>query len=398
MSLSSARQLRQAAVMLLLVIFLLTLSGCRLVYLFRAAAGQARLLHGAIPVEEALRLDSLSENHKLKLSLVEKVKGFGETELGLKETGNYGTVNLDPDRGRIYALAASRKDRLLPVTWWFPLVGNLPYIGFFDLESARREQRKLIEDDLDTVIGRVEAYSTLGWFKDPLTLNLIENPTGDLVETILHEMTHATLYLKGQGEFNEGLATLVGKKGAYLFLKETFGSSHPLTLEAQKTIEDERLFSSFLASLLGELNQLYDSSLSYQEKLREREKVFALYPERFNSLRGSFQTSRFAHFGKAPLNNAILVSLAVYHRHYPLFERALQQSGNSIQTLLRMLERMSREEKNMIVVLQEWLEKNEVYHSPGSEALWRAKIDELVKSPVHPSIPQGERTDSYHHG
>jgi predicted aminopeptidase len=369
--LAFSRPLRQAAVTLLLVTFLLTLSGCRIIYLFRAAAGQVRLLHGAIPVEEALKLDSLSENHKVKLALVEKVKGFGETELGLKETENYGAVNLDPDRGRIYALSASPKDRLLPVTWWFPLVGSLPYLGFFDLESARREQRKLIENDLDTVIGRVDAYSTLGWFKDPLTLNLIENPAGDLVDTILHEMTHATLYLKGQGEFNEGLATLVGKNGAYLFLRETFGPSHPLTLEAQKTIEDERLFSFFLDSLLNELNQLYDSSLSYQEKLKEREKVFALYLERFNSLRGSFQTSRFTHFGKAPLNNAVLVSLAVYHRHYPLFEMALRQSGNSIQKLLGMLERMSKEEKNMIVVLQEWLGKSEVYHSPDSEALWK---------------------------
>jgi predicted aminopeptidase len=288
---------------------------------------------------------------------VQKVKTFGETRLGLKETGNYGTVNLDPDRGRIYALSASPKDRLAPVTWWFPFVGSLPYIGFFDLESARKEQRKLIENDLDTVIGRVDAYSTLGWFNDPLTLNLLENSAMEMVETILHEMTHATLYLKGQGEFNEGIATLVGKEGAYLFAKESFGPSHPYTVEAQKTIEDERLFSSFLVSLLNDLDRLYSSSLGYQEKLKEREEIFALYLERYDSLRGNLHTSRFTHFGRAPLNNAVLVSLAVYHRHYSLFERALRQSGNSIQTLLQTLEKMSGEGKNMIVVLEESLGK-----------------------------------------
>ena len=361
-------KLRQTAVILMLITFLLIFPGCRLVYLFRVATGQLQLLSGAIPVEDALKSDSLSESLKGQLSLVKKVKAFGETDLGLKETANYGTVNLDPDRGRIYALSASYKDRLVPVTWWFPVIGNLPYIGFFDLESARSEQQKLLEMDLDTVIGRVDAYSTLGWFKDPLTLNLIENPTVDLVETILHEMTHATLYLKGQGTFNEGLAMLVGKRGSYVFMKETFGPDHPLTIEAQKSIEDERVFSSFLCPLLEELNRLYDSPMTYEEKLREREKVFVLALERFKSLSGQFQTPRFARFGQGPLNNAVLVSLAVYHGHYPLFERALQQSGDSIPALLRVLRTMSREEKDMVFAIQEWLEKNEAHHSPGSEA------------------------------
>ncbi len=351
--------------MLMLVTCLLALSGCRPVYVFKVATGQLQLLHGAIPVEEALKSDSLSESHRVHLSLVEKVKTFGESKLGLKETDNYRTVNLDPNRGKIYALSACAKDRLSPVTWWFPLIGNLPYIGFFDLQSARSEQRKLLEMDLDTVIARVEAYSTLGWFKDPLTLNLIENSTVDLVETILHEMTHATLYVKGQGEFNEGLATLVGKKGSYLFMRETFGPSHPLTLEAQKSIEDERVFSFFLVSVLDELGRLYDSSLTYQEKLKEREKVFAISLERFKTLGSRFQTSRFALFGQTPMNNAILVSLAVYHRHYPLFERALRQSGDSIPAMLRMLRTISGEENKMVVVLEEWLEKNQAHPSPG---------------------------------
>jgi predicted aminopeptidase len=361
----SAEGLRQNAVILFLIIFLSMLPGCRLVYLFRVASGQLQLLSGAIPVEDALKSSSLSEDLKDRLSLVKKVKQFGETDLGLKETSNYGTINLDPNQGRMYALSASYKDRLVPVTWWFPVIGNLPYIGFFDLESARDEQRKLVELDLDTVIGKVDAYSTLGWFKDPLTLNLIENSTVDLVETILHEMTHATLYLKGQGEFNEGLAMLVGKRGAYVFMKETFGPFHPFTIEAQKSIEDERLFSSFLCPLLDELNRLYASPMTYQEKLKEREKVFALSLERFKSLSGQFQTPKLARFGQGPLNNALLISLAVYHGHYPLFERALQQSGDSIPTLLQVLRTMSREEKDMVCAIREWVEKNDAYHSPG---------------------------------
>jgi len=181
-------------------------------------------------------------------------------------------------------------------------------------------------------------------------------------------MTHATLYVKGQGTFNEGLAMLVGKRGSYVFMKETFGPDHPLTIEAQKSIEDERVFSSFLRPLLEELNQLYASLMTYEEKLREREKVFVLALERFKSLSGKLKTPRFTRFGQGPLNNAVLVSLAVYHAHYPLFERALQQSGDSIPALLRVLRTMSGEEKDMVFAIQEWLEKTEAHHSPGSEA------------------------------
>ena len=143
-------------------------------------------------------------------------------------------------------------------------------------------------------MGVADAYSTLGWFRDPVTLNLIQGPTVDLVETILHEMTHLTLYIKGQGEFNEGLAVLVGKMGAFLFLERTYGPSHPSTVEAQRSIEDERIFSFFLASLLKDLEYLYNSPLSYSKKLADREKVFARAREDFKFLKKRLKTRRFS--------------------------------------------------------------------------------------------------------
>ncbi|HIJ58907.1 MAG TPA: hypothetical protein HPP41_04510, partial [Deltaproteobacteria bacterium] len=97
------------------------------------------------------------------------------------------------------------------------------------VEGAQEERDRLINEHLDVSLSVADAYSTLGWFKDPVTLNLIEGSTPDLVETILHEMTHTTIYLKGQGAFNEGVAVLVGKAGAFLFFQDVFGPSHPFT-------------------------------------------------------------------------------------------------------------------------------------------------------------------------
>jgi len=292
-----------------------------LTYLFHAASGQFSLIYHAIPVESALKTDSLSLEQRNRLRLVARIKDFGEKELGLKKTQNYQTINLKSIYNPLYTVSASPKDRLVRITWWFPVVGRVPYLGFFELGRAQEEKKSLAQKDMDVVIGRAEAYSTLGWFKDPLTLNMIEGSTVNLTETILHEMTHTTLYLKGQGEFNEGLANLVGKMGAFLFLKSTYGSSHPLTIEAQQVLEDERLFSASLSSFLKNLGQLYNSPLSYQEKLTQREKIFSKFLEEFTHIKKKLKTNRFIHFGSAGLNNAYLMSVGLYHQHFHLFDK-----------------------------------------------------------------------------
>jgi predicted aminopeptidase len=343
----------QTFLILLAVLFLT--SGCQISYLFHAAAGQFRFLYHAVPVEEVLQQDSLPEAEKRRLALVSRIKEFGENELGLKKSGNYETINLK-DQSPVYTVSASPKDKLALKTWWFPVAGHVPYLGFFDLEAARRERDRLMAEDLDTFVGRAEAYSTLGWFKDPLTLNLIQGSDLNLVETILHEMTHSTLYVKGQGDFNEGLAQLIGKRGALLFLEKTFGPSHPATLEAKDSIADELLFSSFLVSLLCELDALYkETQHPYSLKLSEREKVFAQHLERFNGVRDLMRTGRFANFGQPGLNNAYLMSVGLYHRHYALFETVLAQKENSLKDLLFFFQGLAKEKGNLMDKTREWV-------------------------------------------
>jgi predicted aminopeptidase len=319
-----------------------------LTYLFHAASGQFRLLYSAIPVEEALRANSLSTEQKDRLRLVARIKDFGEKELGLKKTENYQDICMQSHHYTIYIVSASPKDRLWQITWWFPVVGDMPYLGFFDLESAKAEEENLVEKDLDVSIGLARSYSTLGWFEDPVTMNLIEGSTLDLVETILHEMTHTTLYEKGQGEFNEGLAALVGKVGACIFLEKTYGPSHPLTVQAKKSIEDERIFSSFLSSLLEKLERLYNSPIGYQDKLAQREKVFASALEDFDRLKAGLQTHRFVHFGSMKLNNAYLMSIGLYHRHFHLCEGILKQKGGSIREVLAFFQELAEDEGDIL--------------------------------------------------
>jgi len=369
----------------LILALLLVASGCRISHIFHAAAGQARLLAGAVPVEEGLHDGRLSREEKERLRLVSQIKAFGEEALGLKKTRNFETVYLKSPGPPLYVVSACPKDRLQPVTWWFPIVGEMPYLGFFNLRGARNEARNLTEKGLDVCIGTAEAYSTLGWFRDPITLNLLKGSTLDLVETVLHEMAHSTLYIKGQGAFNEGLAVLVGKVGALSFLEAYYGKEHHLVLEARNSIHDERLFSTFLDDLLARLEDLYQSPLSLEEKMERRGHIFKKAREAFEQLKPRFKTDRFGGFGRLSLNNASLVTIGLYHRYFPLFEWAFKKNGRSIKKMIDYFRALSARPGDLIQNIM--LERSLLRSSSPRETLGRG-----VGRRKKPCPPPGERS------
>jgi predicted aminopeptidase len=318
-------------------------------YVLHAASGQFNLISESIPISEGLEQDILTYEQKERLRLVVRVKRFGVEMLGLRETGSYESVYLKDSRRPIYVVSASPKDRLELVTWWFPIVGKMPYLGFFDRTKADAEGKALIKKGLDVTLGVADAYSTLGWFDDPITRNLIEGPELDLVETILHEMTHATLFIKGRGDFNEGLANIVGKVGAHLFFQKNFGPSHPRTLESEALVEDQRKFSSFLNALLEKLNRVYQSGKSIEEKLESREIIFQRAVDEFERIKVDFKTGRFVYFNRPALNNAYLMSLGLYHRNFILFETALERHGGSVPAMLAYFKEAAKEGGNPLL-------------------------------------------------
>ncbi len=333
--------------------------GCHLPYIVHVGAGQFRMLRGAVPVEQALHDGKLSAEQKERLALVNDIKVFGENSLGLSKTRNYQTAYLSEAQAPIYLVSASPRDRLSRVTWWFPIVGRMPYLGFFDLAKAKAKREELVEKDFDVNLGRAAAYSTLGWFMQPFTLNLSVGSTVDLVETILHEMTHTTLYVKGQGEFNEGLAVLVGKVGAYRFLRKTLGPTHVFTREAEDAIHDEQLFAAYISNLFLTLEQLYDSDLIYAEKMTRRKEAFDHALKDFALLKDRLKTDRFEAFGSGGLNNAYLMSIGLYHRHFHLFEAVLEQKNNSIRNTIFFFQELAAERGDILQLTTEWLQERD---------------------------------------
>lgn len=312
-------------------------------------------MHRAVPFEVALEDPTLEPEEVERLLLVRRIKAFGERELGLAPTDNYETVYLEHETNPVYTVTAAHKTRLELVTWWFPLVGRMPYLGYFNPDAARERKRRLEEKGLDVVIWPAVAYSTLGWLQDPVHRNLLSKDPLELADTILHEMTHATLYVKGQPAFNETLAVAVGRLGALAFMEKTHGHDSPEAEKARAVIRDQRRFSLFIEDLLSRLVSLYGKPLSDEEKLELREAVFEEAVARFRDLEPEFETRQFPGFGSAGLNNAYVLAVAIYHAHFNLFEAVIETKDGSIPEALKVFQMLSEMEGDLIQRTEEWL-------------------------------------------
>ncbi len=251
----------------------LALCGCSPGYVMRQARGQLRLLRRREPIEKAAA--RLGPEARSKLDLIAEARRFGEERIGLAKTRSFTTYVDLGDRPVTYVVSACPKDSLEPVTWWFPIAGKVPYKGYFERAQAEQEKAHLESQDLDVALGGAAAYSTLGWFSDPVYSTMLEMSDFRLAELVLHEMTHATVYSRHDGDFNEALATFVGGEAALRFFRERRGEDSPGLREGKKLMERDRRVDAVLKRAKAELEALYRSPKTREEKLRERAALFA---------------------------------------------------------------------------------------------------------------------------
>ncbi|MGB3468900.1 MAG: aminopeptidase, partial [Cyclobacteriaceae bacterium] len=210
------------------------------------ARGQYSVLANARPVEDYLNDKTFPDSLKRKIRLIQEVRKFAIDSLGLKNSDNYTTLFDQSGKNILWNLSASEKYEMKPQEWGFPLLGKFSYKGFFDLDRAKEERTVLMKKGLDTRIRSVGGWSTLGWFKDPILSNMLYRKEGQLAELIIHELTHATLYIKDSVAFNENLATFIGEKGAIKFLKFKFGEDSPEIDEYLRSFDDSKNFGDHM--------------------------------------------------------------------------------------------------------------------------------------------------------
>lgn len=311
------------------------LNGCGVGFLWHVAVSQGQILWRRQPVETVLQDPRLTEPERRKIRLMLDAKAFAVEQLGLHQSDSY-TTFVRLDRPYVsYNVSAASKDTLQPYTWRFPIVGRVPYKGFFSKEYALREQRKLDAMGYDTYVRGVRAYSTLGYFDDPIFSSMLQAHDFSLINTIIHEMVHQTVWIKGNVSFNESLASFVGDQGTHAYLVWRYGENAPEVRHYQHRRADAAVFQEYIQALIERLEALYQQPLARAEKLRRRAQIFAeatiAYAEVFPRMKTSYY-KRF--FDYRPLNNAVLLSFRRYHRDPSYFEQILAEHGGELRRMI----------------------------------------------------------------
>ncbi|MBI3269559.1 MAG: aminopeptidase [Planctomycetes bacterium] len=315
--------------------FLVLLSaGCRVGYVLEQAGGQLHVLQHRVPLERALASPSLSPAQKSRVQFILTVKEWGRSRLGLVVGKNYTRLYDTHGRAVAWNLVACRKDGLEPLTWWFPVVGSVPYLGFFDAEDALLEKKELERADCDTCLRPVAAYSSLGWFEDPIFTPMLRYDDADLAGLILHECVHGTVYFPGRTSFNETFAEFVADHATPLFLEQGFGPGCRQLREWQDRRHDQELFLGWLQGLRTDLERLYRSPLTRSERVQLREDVYLEARVRFAAVRAAMRTDDYDGMPPTDLNNAFVAAYATYHTDTRALERVLEALGGGLRPFL----------------------------------------------------------------
>lgn len=304
-------------------------------YVTRAGFEETRILKSRQPLQRMVRDSSVTPAVRRSLQLVMDSRDYA-ARLGLEAKETYTTY---ADVGRdtlLLVLQAAPKDCICPHMWKYPIVGRIPYKGFFDVGSAQREERRFSARGFDTYLRPSSAFSTLGWFNDPLLSTALDRDSVELAATVFHEIAHNTLYVKSATPFNESFAQLVGYRSA-----EAFFGERGDTLRAQQAANrwhDEMVLADYYSILVARLDALYQLHPDSVALEAGRREAGAWARAQLEGPVGSrLRTYRIGRLSQRPINNAQLIGATIYRTHLDWFERWYEQHGRDIRTSVSAL-------------------------------------------------------------
>ena len=334
------------------------LSGCSPVYFLRAAYEEGRILWRRQPISDYLATPNLHDDTKDKLTTVLAVRDYAQNVLNLNVAGSYASYSYVDRPDLTYVVIAAPQTELRPYTWWFLVVGHVPYKGFFSKEEAQSEAERLDKLGYDTTIRTSAAFSTLGWFDDPLLSHLLRFDKIALSEVVFHELFHNTLYVKGAGAFNESAANFIGHRATIDFFGQRFGHKSAEHRRAVQLWEEELEFAGFIEDLIINLSGLYRRNIPKEDKLRLRNEVFARSQSEWARRIAGRPAHRFRGFSQQPINNAVLMHYGVYLKNLQLFESLYELEGRNLVRTIDALEQSTQHGGEPFGALRSWINKH----------------------------------------
>jgi predicted aminopeptidase len=323
----------------------LALSGCETVGFYRQAiAGEYQILAHQKSIESLLADPATPPELKAKFQEVLKIRRFAAEELKEPVGKNY-VKYTDLRRPCVsWTVVLAPALSLEPKTWWFPVVGRASYRGYFNQAAAERYADKWEKRGWDAYVGCVSAYSTLGWFSDPLLNTFIDEPESEMAETIFHELGHRRLYVPGDTDFNEAFATAVAEEGVRRwYLAEQNPKAY------QDYLTEHRHENDFIKLVLAARDQLQaiysDARLIDADKLRRKEDVIRQLRDNFAKLKTRWGVDKSEYDGwfSKPINNARLNTIATYYDLVPGFQALLKTQGGDVEKFYQAVGALAKE-------------------------------------------------------
>jgi len=306
-------------------------TGCSTIsYYSQAVGGHLKLMNAREPVEKLINSDSTEPELKQKLQTLVDARKFASQTLLLPENDSYNTY---VETGRKYVtwnVVAAEEFSLRAKTWCFPVAGCVSYKGYFAEEDAKAYAKTLADENLDVNIGGASAYSTLGWFDDPILDTMLSGGDIRYVSTLFHELAHQVLYIKDDSNFNEAFATFVEQQGIRIWLEARNENDRIKRYDAYLARNAD--FSELLKSTRGDLLAVYKQDLPIEEKRAAKQGVFDEMQENYQQLKVSWNGySGYDGWFSRKINNARLVSVATYHRLVPAFRQLYLDSDEDLE-------------------------------------------------------------------
>jgi len=314
------------------------LAGCSTIgYYSQAAVGQTRILLARQPVEDVLADPATSDVLRKQISTAQAITGFAESDLGIPVHDRYSTWVATGRDAVVYNVVAAPEFSLEPLRWCYPVVGCVPYRGYFRRDKAEALASKLRAEGYDVLVGGVPAYSTLGWFSDPLMDTFIRWPEGHLANLLIHELTHGKVWVEGDAVFNESLASFVGDVGARLWLMDKPQAKIAYT-EAESA---ESAFAAFVEQLRQALVAIYADTKGVAAKRLQRSAAIDAWRACYRRHRDVLGGGRYDRTVETRLNNAFLASRKTYDRYIPAFAQLFAEEEESWTRFFSAVEQLA---------------------------------------------------------
>lgn len=334
------------------------LPGCSPLYVLRAAYEEGKILWRREPITDFILKPDVKPDMQAKLQTVLAVRNYARDVLKFNVGGSYSSYSYVDRPDLTYIVMAAPKTELRPYTWWFLIVGRVPYKGYFTQGEAQAEVARLNAEGYDTTLRTSAAFSTLGWFDDPLLSHLLRYDDAVLSEIVFHELFHNTLYVKGAGAFNESAANFIGHYAAIDFFRDRFGNDSAEYLRAVQAWNEEREFGAFIEEVTHTLSELYSRDIPRADKLRLREQVFARSKAEWLRRIEDRPAHRFRVFSQRPLNNAVLMHYVVYLKDLDLFESLYALCGDNLVRTVDALRHAVASGGEPFEAVRVWIDKH----------------------------------------